>query len=64
MDPGLASRALLVTVALALFGCAPGSGPRVSSSDPEVERRAEEDEDLLQTEEVMEPEYEPGGGSF
>jgi hypothetical protein len=57
---------LVPIVALGLVGCPSGAALRAPSGDPALERRAQEEEDgqLLQTEEEMEPEAQPDDGSF
>lgn len=61
----MAARALLLATALLGFvGCTGAPASRGPAGDPRLEERAREDEQLLETEEEMEPESDPDDGSF
>jgi hypothetical protein len=55
---------VLLTGALGLLGCPTKAEVRQSAQDSQVEQPAQEEEQLLDTEEEMEPESQPDDGSF
>jgi hypothetical protein len=60
-----AARMLLVlTFVLGLLGCPTGSAVHEPAQDSQLEQPAQEEQQLLDTEEQMEPESQPDDGSF